>query len=192
MSNRLAMCGAWCVLGTVLGLAMAADACGGEAWGYGSGYYPYYPYYAPIPLRADQSIPYYAVHPPVYYSHIVPRPYGYSPYAYVPGIVTPGFELGGPRLRCAPGYVRPGARGPKSYAPPPQADPAQKGANANRQAAFKAPSPRPLVIENAYCSDDSAPGPTKRASTTPQRITNPYCTGLAYLESGVSEATGGD
>jgi hypothetical protein len=34
-------------------------------------------------------IPYYAKHPPVYYSYPVPRTYGYSPYAYPPGARTP-------------------------------------------------------------------------------------------------------
>ncbi len=36
-----------------------------------------------------QSPPYYAVFPPVYYSHPVPRTYGYSPFAYPPGTMTP-------------------------------------------------------------------------------------------------------
>jgi len=35
------------------------------------------------------DLPYYAAHPPVYYSHIIPRPYGYCPYAYLPGVVAP-------------------------------------------------------------------------------------------------------
>jgi hypothetical protein len=37
----------------------------------------------------QQSIPYYALYPPVYYSHPVPRAYGYSPFAYPPGVMTP-------------------------------------------------------------------------------------------------------
>ncbi len=32
----------------------------------------------------QEHIPYFAKHPPVYYSHPVARPYGYFPYAYVP------------------------------------------------------------------------------------------------------------
>ena len=39
--------------------------------------------------RTDRDIPFYAEHPPVYYSHIVPRTYGQSPYAYWPGPYTP-------------------------------------------------------------------------------------------------------
>ena len=34
-------------------------------------------------------MPYYALHPPVYYSYPVPRTYGYSPFAYPGHIMTP-------------------------------------------------------------------------------------------------------
>jgi hypothetical protein len=33
----------------------------------------------------QQSVPYFALHPPVYYSCPVPRPYGFSPFALPPG-----------------------------------------------------------------------------------------------------------
>ena len=35
------------------------------------------------------NLPFYALHPPVYYSCPVPRTYGYSPFAYPPGVMTP-------------------------------------------------------------------------------------------------------
>ena len=35
------------------------------------------------------NLPYFALHPPVYYSEPVPRTYGYSPFAYPPGTMTP-------------------------------------------------------------------------------------------------------
>src|ERR1700742_789907 len=35
------------------------------------------------------NVPYYALHPPVYYSYPVPRTYGYSPFAYPPSVMTP-------------------------------------------------------------------------------------------------------
>lgn len=38
-------------------------------------------------VRPSEDLPYFAKFPPVYYSHIVPRPYGVSPYAVPPGIV---------------------------------------------------------------------------------------------------------
>jgi hypothetical protein len=37
--------------------------------------------------------PYFALHPPVYYSCPVPRSYGYSPYAYPPCVQTPEVDF---------------------------------------------------------------------------------------------------
>ena len=48
-----------------------------QGWGHSS---PYASGRIPTP-------PYFAIHPPVYYSYPVPRSYGYSPFAY-PGIVA--------------------------------------------------------------------------------------------------------
>src|SRR5262245_27891802 len=36
-----------------------------------------------------KNVPFYALHPPVYYSYPVPRTYGYSPFAYGPWTMTP-------------------------------------------------------------------------------------------------------
>jgi hypothetical protein len=36
-----------------------------------------------------KNLPHFSLHPPVYYSHPVPRTYGYSPFAYPPGVMTP-------------------------------------------------------------------------------------------------------
>jgi hypothetical protein len=46
---------------------------------YGQGYY-----YLPTGY-SQESIPYFASHPPVYYSYLVPRAYGDSPFSYPPG-----------------------------------------------------------------------------------------------------------
>ena len=43
----------------------------------------------PYGFYQDEHIPYFALHPPVYYSQPVPRPYGWSPFAYPPGVMTP-------------------------------------------------------------------------------------------------------
>jgi hypothetical protein len=37
----------------------------------------------------NERIPYFSLHPPVYYSAPVPRTYGWSPWAYPPGVQTP-------------------------------------------------------------------------------------------------------
>ncbi len=72
-----------CAAGLLLGAnGMAADC--GPGYGYG-GFYGVFP----PGVYVRDYVPYYAMHPPVYYSYPVPRPYGYSPYAYPPGVMTP-------------------------------------------------------------------------------------------------------
>jgi hypothetical protein len=46
-------------------------------------------YGSPYSLGQIPVPPYFALHPPVYYSQPVPRSYGYSPYAYPGTMVTP-------------------------------------------------------------------------------------------------------
>ena len=43
----------------------------------------------PYGFYQDEHVPYFALHPPVYYSQPVPRTYGWSPFAYPPGVMTP-------------------------------------------------------------------------------------------------------
>jgi hypothetical protein len=38
---------------------------------------------------SGESVPYFSLYPPVYYSYRVARTYGYSPFAYPPGVLTP-------------------------------------------------------------------------------------------------------
>jgi hypothetical protein len=45
--------------------------------------------YAELYRELYNNLPYFALHPPVYYSYPVPRTYGYSPFAYPPGVMTP-------------------------------------------------------------------------------------------------------
>ncbi|MBI1903993.1 MAG: hypothetical protein HYS13_23070 [Planctomycetia bacterium] len=49
--------------------------------------------YAPYHHYGIEHVPYYALHPPVYYSYPVPRTYGYSPFAYPPGTMTPELQI---------------------------------------------------------------------------------------------------
>jgi hypothetical protein len=57
-------------------------------WPYGPCGWSYtYPY-----SYSNQTVPYFAMYPPVYYSYRVARTYGYSPFAYPPGVMTPGSE----------------------------------------------------------------------------------------------------
>ena len=55
----------------------------GQAGGYGIGSYNY------GGGINQPTLPYFSLYPPVYYSHPVPRTYGYSPFAYPPGVMTP-------------------------------------------------------------------------------------------------------
>jgi hypothetical protein len=64
----------------------------GQDWTYGSPYSsPYWGYVGP-PTYCSEPVPYFSLHPPVYYSYRVARTYGYSPFPYPPGVLTPGSE----------------------------------------------------------------------------------------------------
>jgi hypothetical protein len=78
----------------VLGVAFSALGSAGAAkadgpyGGCGIGFcYPFYAQYG------REHIPYFALHPPVYYSYPVPRTYGYSPFAYPFGSPTPEIQV---------------------------------------------------------------------------------------------------
>ena len=76
-------------LSALFALALGLLACG-EAkaqWGLGPGAYFNYGYANSLYTR--DYVPYYAMHPPVYYSEPVPRTYGYSPFAYTGFMPTP-------------------------------------------------------------------------------------------------------
>jgi hypothetical protein len=59
----------------------------------------YYPFYAQY---GREHIPYFALHPPVYYSYVVPRSYGYSPFAYPFGSPTPEIQFVPPKEEKKP------------------------------------------------------------------------------------------
>lgn len=73
------------------GVLLAASLQAGQAsaqigigpGAYGMGFYNY------NDTSGYYRVPYYSLFPPVYYSHPVARPYGYSPFAYPPGTITP-------------------------------------------------------------------------------------------------------
>jgi hypothetical protein len=57
---------------------------------YGFGHPGFWGYHgSPYSLGQIPTPPYFAIHPPVYYSQPVPRTYGYSPYAYPGTVMTP-------------------------------------------------------------------------------------------------------
>jgi hypothetical protein len=108
------------------------DGCyGGGGWGYGMGY---------LYNSLDYNVPYFAAHPPVYYSYPVPRTYGYSPFAYPPYTMTPDVEISAAAkpVEVINPYV------PSSQQEQAKADQSADAApKANRQ-------PEPLVIINPF------------------------------------------
>src|SRR5262245_53868287 len=78
------------VLGVSAGLASASQPYADCGWG-GGACYPFYSLYG------REHIPYFALHPPVYYSYPLPRTYGYSPFAYPFGSPTPEIEFEAPK-----------------------------------------------------------------------------------------------
>ncbi len=173
-STICAFCG---VLGLAIVMASAAEARAG--WGY-PGASPYYQYLVPVFQAPRVNLPYYAAHPPVYYSHIVPRPYGYSPHAYIPGIISPYFEAYGTWYPC--GYYGPyfGYGGPMRAPYPAKAEgqidapQTTSGAAANSAAAPKAPK---LVRNMYYSGDASEDSADESAAPAPLRISNPHVAG---------------
>jgi hypothetical protein len=66
----------------------------GLGFGFADGGYSDIFGYAELYRELYNNLPYFALHPPVYYSVPVPRTYGYSPFAYPGDIMTP--ELAAP------------------------------------------------------------------------------------------------
>ena len=67
----------------MLGLPNSADAGGCYYSQYSVTPWGYFPNHTYLSVRS--ALPYYSLHPPVYYSHVVRRPFGISPYALFPG-----------------------------------------------------------------------------------------------------------
>jgi hypothetical protein len=106
----------------ILVVVVVALACGSlsstaqaQTWGcYGAGGFPYPGFigYAssPYSLGLIPTPPYFALHPPVYYSVPVARTYGYSPFAYPGTVQTP--EVVQPEMIENPHVEQPAAETP--------------------------------------------------------------------------------
>jgi len=120
---------------------LSAD-CHAGGW---HGYYPspYASLHAARLFRSDRLIPYFA-DPPVYYSHPVARPYGYSPFAYPP-------------CNCGHSYAAHDAISiPNPHAPagePVPESPAPEDAESQpvpESTSASTRGPQPLVVLNPY------------------------------------------
>jgi hypothetical protein len=94
------------------------------------------------------NVPYFALHPPVYYSYPVPRTYGYSPFAYGPWVMTPEVAAPPQPVTIINPYV-------------PNADKAPATEASDRSAAVSA-QPEPLVIINPYVTPNRAVAVSKQ------------------------------
>jgi len=117
----------------------------GGGWGYGNNDYCCDDLYG---FPGDwRRIPFFALHPPVYYSAPVARPYGYSPFAYPGWVTTPAPDDGGSKE-----IINPFA--PPKPAPTKKAQPTAGSTADNSPAsnAVAADSPRDTVhvIINPY------------------------------------------
>lgn len=81
------------VLLVALGCAGTTSAQVPVPYGYGN-----YWFGPPYNFSQREHIPYFSLHPPVYYSQPVARTYGYSPFAYPPGVMTPDVEAPAPAV----------------------------------------------------------------------------------------------
>jgi hypothetical protein len=103
------------VLWTGIGAAAAYDGpyyAGGCAAGW---------LYPGRSIYVTESIPYFALNPPVYYSYPVPRTFGYSPFAYPPGVLTPDSRQREPlvvRNQYTPNAFANGGEGQTEKKPP--------------------------------------------------------------------------
>jgi hypothetical protein len=116
---------------------------GGFGLGFVGGYNDFYGY-AELYRELLRNVPYYALHPPVYYSYPVPRTYGYSPFAYPPGVMTPDIACASQPLEIINPHVESTEAKPTSNAP-----------NADRSTAINA-NPEPLVIINPFVAPNQA------------------------------------
>src|SRR4051812_5493519 len=89
------------------------------------------------------TLPYFALHPPVYYSQPAPRTYGYSPFAYPPGVMTPELDGEPQPVTINNPYV-------------PAATPAAAEVKPSDRSASASTPPEPLVILNPFVTPASS------------------------------------
>jgi len=130
--------------------APAAAAGGPYYLGYGYAPWDYYWRHNYVSMR--NSMPYFALHPPVHYSYAVSRTYGLSPFAAFPGVAYEGIQPSPPLVVQNPYVLQTAA------ALPP----------------LCGNDSRPLRIVNPYVAKPGDPGVSAGAVLPPQpRVTYP-------------------
>ena len=151
-----------------LSVWFSAD-CAQAQWGW-QGYPTWYARNVYSVYDQDR-LPYFSLHPPVYYSYPVPRTYGYSPFAYPEYVMTPEIAATESEIIVNPYYDQaPTTDSPKARTPAPKIAP---------------PTRQPMSLPNKRTT--VKPGADRSAAVSPVkplRIANPYApTGFAAAGS---------
>lgn len=125
------------------GGGFGGGGCGIGGIGFGLGGYNDICGYAELYRQLYNNLPFYALHPPVYYSYPVPRTYGYSPFAYPPYVMTPEFAAASEPLEI----INPHVEGTEAKP--------TKSTKSDRSAATSA-RVKPLVVMNPFVAPNQA------------------------------------
>lgn len=87
MLTSFAVVAAFSVFAEPASAQVAYGSCQGCGHDYGSRWFGFFEH--PYASGRIPTPPYFAIHPPVYYSYAVPRSYGYSPFSYPGTVRTP-------------------------------------------------------------------------------------------------------
>jgi hypothetical protein len=159
------------VLAGALAAADAHAQWGGPGYGgYGFGYGYSYNGYS---IYDQDRLPYFALHPPVYYSYPpVPRTFGYSPFAYPGWIQTPEYADADPQTITNPYFDQ----GTTPVAPGIEASPVIPGTPATPGTPKAAP---PAIKKSQY---RATPGADRSVEAQPLRLINPHFGPLVSLK----------
>lgn len=92
LARKLCLLAAVVVAASVFASSAQAQYGGGGGYGWGGGW-PYNFQSGIFGRTNAYNLPYFSLHPPVYYSHVVPRPYGFSPFAVPPGMIPAEMQV---------------------------------------------------------------------------------------------------
>ncbi len=113
-----------------------------------------------------EHVPYFALHPPVYYTQPVGRPYGWSPFAYPAWVPTPLLEPPRPMVIQNPYVVGFGFRAKASFIGDPGTGMPEPGAGA-------AGAPQPIRITNPYIGSGTSEGSRSASAKAPDGFPKP-------------------
>ena len=119
----------------------------------------------------ENQIPFYALHPPVYYSYPIARPYGDTPFAYLPGWSAGAASDCGPQMIINPDAL-PGNPSPSGETPTPPSPSITNPAPANPAPKNVKPTAghtASLVETDAAPSVESLPSPGSDRDPRPGR-----------------------